>query len=198
MKESIYLLIGVLIGASLFFLFGKTTIFSTQPDIEVSVHNIIVDKVEGLGKMELVKYSFQDVVKHEVIRDWLPDPQVFLFIKGEATGCIDLTRVDSSNVVVFNDTVFINLPDPEICYAKLDHSQSRVYNTRNTFFQEAELVDAAYQKAEKHILESAVKAEVLKMTREKAESILVPIFENITGKKVVISIGKGIKTAPHN
>lgn len=66
---------------------GKNEVKST------TVHNVILEKVESLGKLELVRYKFKDIVEHEMISQWLPDPKALLIVSGEAVGCIDLGKV---------------------------------------------------------------------------------------------------------
>ena len=111
--------------------------FSLLPEEKTeTTHNLILEKVSGLGNMELVRYQFQDVVSHEVIRPYLPDPRVMLFAYGEAVGCVDFTQVDSSSIFLQGDSlVILALPQPEICYVKLDHDRSRIFDTRYTFFE---------------------------------------------------------------
>ena len=158
----------------------------TKPDQPVQVHSMVLEKVEGLGKMELVKYQFQDVVAHEVIRDWLPDPKVVLFIVGEAVGCVDFAAIDSSAIQVYGDTVDIVLPAPEICYTRIDHNESRVFDTQYTFWEEAELVDAAYEAAEVELKKAAERSDLMANAEAQAEVLLKPLLSQLSGKSVNI------------
>lgn len=163
-----------------------------KPDQKVQVHSIVLEKIETLGKLELVKYRFQDVVKHEVIRDWFPDPKVLLFVEGEAVGCVDFAAIDSNSVVVMTDTLMVFLPAPELCYSRIDHEKSRVYDTEFTFFEEAELVDAAYAEAERQIQQAAFQADILLQTKEQAETMLRPILETLANQPVKIAWQKEV------
>ena len=71
-----------------------------------------------MGKLELVKYTFKDVVTHKEVYEWFPDPKVLLIIAGEAVGCLDLSHIDSTSVVFMGDSILVNLPEPEFCYVK--------------------------------------------------------------------------------
>ncbi len=173
------IIIGLLFYRSLFD-------FSLDPPPTRTVHNMVVEKMEAMGKIELVKYQFKDIVKHEQILEWFPDPKILLIVVGEAVGCIDLAQVDSSDIQILNDTIYIQIPEPELCYVKVDHQQSKVYETWFTYWNEAEMVDEAYKIAELEIQRAARQSQVLENTRIQGEQTLTPILEALTGKKVIL------------
>ncbi len=149
-------------------------------------HNIVLKEISELGKLELVKYAYRDVVEQRITRDFLPDPKAILIIQGEAVGCIDLRKVTAEDVVSVGDTLVLHLPKPEICYHKIDHSRSRVYHTEYAFMNEGLLLEEAYKRAEEQILQSALDSDILEQTRQNAALVLKPLLENATGKKVVL------------
>lgn len=163
----------------------KTLSFFKADEIKTT-HNVVIKEIVSLGKMELVKYSFRDVVEQEIIRDFLPDPKAILIVQGEAVGCIDLTKISEKDLVTTGDTLILNLPNPEVCYHKIDHSKSKIYKTDYAFMNEALLLDEAYRKAEEQILKSALDSDILEQTKKNADLILKPLIENISSKKVVI------------
>lgn len=149
-------------------------------------HNIIVKEISTLGKMELIKYNFRDVVEQEIVKQWLPNSKALLIVQGEAVGCIDLTKIQYADIATFNDTLIVHLPEPELCTVKIDHQKSRVYNVEFALFDEAELVQKAFQQAEKQIEKSALEMGILAQTRASAEKILKPFIEKVSGKKVLL------------
>ena len=152
----------------------------------ITTHNIVLKEISELGKLELVKFVYRDVVEQTITRDFLPDPKAILIVQGEAVGCIDLQKVADKDIVAMKDTVIVHLPKPEICYHKIDHSKSRVYDTQYAFMNEGLLLDEAYKRAEDQILQSALNADILNQTKQNAEIVLKPVLENLTGKKVVL------------
>lgn len=150
-------------------------------------HQAVLKEVEALGKLELVKYNFKDVVEHEVKYKWVPNSKVILMISGEAVGCIDLQKIKSQNITEKGDTIYIKMPDPEICYFKVNHQESKVYDTKFTYFNDANLVDEAYKAAEKEIQNMAIRNNILAQTKTNADKILKPTLEQITKKKVVLT-----------
>jgi len=153
-------------------------------EIEVS-HNVLLQQISSMGKLELVKYNFRDVVESKIKKDLLPDAKVLLIVSGEATGCLDLTKIRLGDITEKDSILIVHLPDPEICSYKIDHSKSKVYNTEYAFLDEAKLVDNAFQKAERQIATNAKDMGILEQTKKSAEQILKPFIEKISKKKVI-------------
>jgi hypothetical protein len=158
-----------------------------RPEVVVT-HNTILTTVEELGKMELVRYNFKDVVEYEKeVSRWVPNSKIALIVAGEAVGCVDFTKIRLEDIRFQGDTlVQIALPEPEICYYKVDHSQSKVFSKENTYFQDASLVQDSYRYAEQNIEKAALNSGILHQTQVNAEKILKPMLEEITGRKVVL------------
>lgn len=160
--------------------------FSVLRKNDQTLQHVVLKEVTELGRLELVKYTFKDVIEHEQIKDWLPDAQAILIVEGEAVGCVDLSRVKAADIRAEGDSLAVWLPQPELCSWKIDHDRSRVYSTRFAFMDESKLVDSAYQRAERQIRQSALKSGILEQTRLNADKMLRPLLEQVAGRKVVI------------
>ncbi|QNH61925.1 DUF4230 domain-containing protein [Hymenobacter sediminicola] len=161
-----------------------------NPTPRVTVtHNTVLQKVESLGRLELVRYHFKDVVEYKKSTyRFLPDAKVALIVAGDAVGCLDLRKVRDQDVVFEGDSVVrIALPAAELCTWQVDHSQSRVYSVKNGFFQDAELVDAGYKYAEQNVRRAALQSGILAQTEQNAQQILKPMLETMTGRRVVLT-----------
>ncbi|PMD94343.1 hypothetical protein BWI97_16675 [Siphonobacter sp. BAB-5405] len=156
-----------------------------EPEV-ISNHNIVLREITSLGKLELVKYNFRDVVDQQITRQFLPDAKALLIIQGEAVGCLDLTKMTVTDLGEMGDTLIVRLPDPEICLARVDHSKSKVYNTEFAFNDEALLIDQAFKKAEEQVQTSAIQQGILEQTKLNATKILRPMLEKVSGKKVLL------------
>jgi hypothetical protein len=151
--------------------------------------DIMVEKISNMGKLELVKYSMKDVLEKKELRMILPDKRILFVAVGEVTGCLDLTKIKKADIVNSNpDSVTVYLPAPEICYIKLDHQRSKVYDVSGVLFpsESKEMVEGIYKLAEQKILQNAKDQNILGKTRENAQLIFKPMLENISGKKVAI------------
>lgn len=150
-------------------------------------HNVVLEKMVTLGKLELVRYQFRDVVEHEIVKPLMPDAKALLIVRGEAVGCLDLTKISPTDIASLGaDTLIVRLPEPELCDFKIDHSRSKVYNTEYAFLDESGLVDEAYRKAEIQVRESALQGGILEQTRANGEKVLKPLLESVSGRKVLL------------
>jgi len=169
------------------FIFFRLNDRGTQTVIS---HQSTVEKVEALGKLELVRMNIRDVMEHTLVRQWLPNASALLIISGEAVGCVDLHKVQPENIVIKENTLKIQLPSPELCYCKVDHKKSKVYETRFDYFTGINLVDNAYKEAEKQLEKMALESGILEQTKKNAIALLVPFFEGLGFKQVEISFSR--------
>lgn len=188
-KKLLQLFVFVLLIAGVIFLWEKIrdvkNPFKSEHTTEVT-SNILLEKITAMGKLELVKYNFKDVVESKIQKDLLPDAKVLLVVMGEAIGCIDLTKIRVGDIDNRTDQLVVHLPEPEICTFKIDHAKSKVYDSQFAFMDEAELVDQAFKKAEVQVQQSAQAMGIIQETKTSAQQILKPFLEQISGKQVVL------------
>ncbi len=182
------LISGIITGMLLMFVFTRSP--GGESKVEIS-HNMIVEKIESLGNLEVVKLSIQDIVEYKKVRRWLPNAKTALVVSGEVIGCIDLTRLRPEDIYTSGDSIRLQLPAPEICHTKIDHSKSRIFNIQYGFWDTSEVVDEAYRAAETHLREQAVKLDIDKQSRENAVTLLRPILQAMGFKHVLITFRHG-------
>ncbi len=179
---------------------------------EISTHTIL-QEVEALGKMELVKYHFSEILNYDYLSkgkvrgslltqnyDFDPDISAVMVATGEAAGCLDLTRVTAQDIITVGDTLYVHLPEPELCYYKLDLENTRIIKiTQEGWWsrlfsdgeEEKRVYERAYKSAEQQIRVAALKSGILDKTRENATLILKPMLEQLTKKQVVLVFEPG-------
>lgn len=180
----------------IYFQQAKSSSSATQETIQ----STLLTRIEHIGKIELVKYNFQEVTEVKRIAasmdfkilkiKTIPDSKAVLISQGSAVGCIDLTKMSEESVQHRNDTVYIRLPNPEICYFKIDLEKSRLYDLQISYLSEDDrkaFIQELYKAAEKDIKISATRTGILEQTKENAHVLLGPLFEGITQQPVVIS-----------
>jgi hypothetical protein len=163
--------------------------FSSNEHSVIS-HDVLVKKIEAFGKVELAKFTIKDVIEKKIIKEWWPDSKVLMIAVGEAAGCIDLSKIKASDVKKSGDSILITLPKPEICYLKINHEKSKVYDISGAYFKEdtKALAEDVYKIAEKELTKEVLQMGILEETRKNAYTMLKPLFENISGKRVGIVI----------
>jgi len=180
------ILLGIIIVflAFIFFYF-KTSFFNAKTEIN---EDVMVTKITSMGKLELVKYAMKDVIEKKKINRLLPDERVLFVAVGEVTGCIDLTKVSKQDIKIEEDSLTLYLPNPEICYTKIDHQKSKVYDVSGAWFPSdaKDMVEDIYKIAEQKLTSSAKEMQILEKTKENAQTIFKPLVENLSGKKVGI------------
>jgi hypothetical protein len=153
-----------------------------------------------MGKLELVKYNFQEVSEVKKMADYIdlkffkyklvPDAKGVLISQGSAVGCIDLTKIKRIDIVEENDTLYVSLPAPELCYFKIDLEKSRIYDLKVSYMSsddQRNFVQELYKAAEAQIRDTAMETGILEQTKENAHAVLRPILENLSGKTVMIN-----------
>ncbi|MES2794742.1 MAG: DUF4230 domain-containing protein [Bacteroidota bacterium] len=161
---------------------GFKDFFKTESKV---TQNLVLNQVTAIGKIELVNFQFRDVVESELQKTILPNSKALLIISGQVIGCIDLAKIKAESLDFENDSLIIELPNPEICSNKIDHSQSKVYDVSLfSLYDQSQLIDEAYKKAELQISDSALQMGIIEQTKQNADKILKPMLEKISGKKV--------------
>lgn len=155
-------------------------------------NDMAVTKIQAIGRMELVKLTVKDVLEYTIERDFLPDSKVLLVVSGEMAGCIDLAKIQKDQITVKDSVVHIVLPRPEICYYKIDQQKTRIYNATTYFLldNEALITQLAYKRAENYFKSDSLNQVVYKETEANVQTMLKPLLESITQKKVVLEFDK--------
>jgi hypothetical protein len=152
-----------------------------------SEHLLSVDKIEKMGKLELVKVNIKDVLEQTSERPfYLPNAKAVLIIAGEVVAGIDLEKVQKDDITDSGTQLTITLPKPEILMSKVNHEKSKIYNIEWGGFSTANLVDKAYKTAEISIIEEAKKTGFEETCKNNARALLTPIFKEISGKEITI------------
>lgn len=182
------------------FLWIRYMASSAQEEIRIQ-HQTLLREVEELGKLELVKYRMKDIIEIDKFSKRYLDLGLFriqkgsdakavLIASGEAVACIDLLKIGSEDIIG-GDTVTITLPSPELCYYKIDHQNSRLFNLeKGTLMSNAEFnkfIDTAYAEAEVQMMRAALDAGILKEAEAMAYKMLEPLLQRIAGKPVILN-----------
>lgn len=166
---------------------------SELPDIPPST--VLIERIEAMGKLELVKYSFQEVTEMKELSPSVlnlikldADSKAILISRGEAVGCVDLTKMTDRDISVVGDSVFIRLPPPELCYYKLNVNDTKLYSVETGLFANRDqFISRAYRQAEKNIEKAARKSDILEQSQYQAKMILRPLLEEVSGKTVIFT-----------
>ena len=185
MKKNIsILLLGLIIGGTIVFLISSKE--EKKEELEIN-HEMVIEKIEALGNLEVVRYNIQDVMEYKKVRQFLPNAKAVLIATGEVIVCVDLTTINENDIYTSKDSIRITLANPEICHVKIDHSKSRIFDTEYGLWETAQITDEAYRYAEKGLNERALKLDVASKGRDNTVQLLTPILKAMGFEKTLIT-----------
>src|SRR5690606_4376026 len=80
---------------------------------QVLEQRTVLESIESLGKLELVKYNFQEITelteKNDRYLGIFPteDSKAILISNGEAAGCIDLMKITANDITLKGDSLIV-------------------------------------------------------------------------------------------
>ena len=178
---------------------------SAEP-IAVVSQQTVVNQVRGIGRLELAHFrltvtqaaSFDTPLQLGAF--FIPrKSKVLVIAVGEAIGCLDLAKLDSTAISISDSTVRVRLPAPEVCVHKLDMSKSEVYSAEFSLLlmgdetTKAQLIKGAFKNAEDAVLDAALKQGILPETEKQAELLLKPLLMRLGFKRVEIERSSAAK-----
>ncbi|SMO65791.1 DUF4230 domain-containing protein [Solitalea koreensis] len=155
----------------------------TSHDSLLNNHPFVVEKVQSIGKLELVKYDYNTILQHKEIGDWLPDPLALFLINGQVVSSVDFSKVTNEDVIIADSVITIRIPQPELL-VKVDHGKSKIYETEYRFWDDQKWIDVVLLKAEEQLKTAALKSEIIGYTKKNIEKLLIPTFTVMGFKKV--------------
>ncbi|MDU1889466.1 MAG: DUF4230 domain-containing protein [Dysgonomonas sp.] len=178
------LMAGIIIGILAMYIFSSKD--KKEDKVQIS-HDMVMEKIESLGNLEVLKYSIRDIMEYKKMRQWLPNAKTAMIVSGEVIYCIDLTKLRPEDIYTSADSIRLQLPAPEVCHVKVDHSRSKVYNMEYGLWESEKIVDEAYRHAEKQLEEQATKIDMQVKSRSNTIDLLKPILQAMGFEHVLIS-----------
>lgn len=153
----------------------------------------IVREVRSLARLETIQYSIEKVVTAENRQGplgFLFGDRLLLVAHGEVIAGIDLSKLTAENLRLEGNTLYVQLPPPEIFIATLNNDKSYIYDrdigilTQGSLNLESE----ARRAAEDAIGESALEDGILIQARQNAEIYLERFFDVLGYTDVVFEV----------
>lgn len=188
----VLLILGLIIGLMTMYIF-----MPKKAPIEVS-HNMVVQNIERLGNLEVVRYNIRDVVEYKKVRQWLPNAKTVLVASGEVFVSVNLNQVRKDDIKISRKSITLTLPQPVLSVIKINHSQSKIFNMEFGLWESGQLADEAYKQAEKYLTEQARNLDYEAKGRENAIALLTPILQNMGFENVMINFKPGHHTLDNN
>ncbi|NDV70416.1 DUF4230 domain-containing protein [Dysgonomonas sp. 25] len=183
-RNIIFLVFGLLAGILAMYMIMS---FSSDRAGTETSHNAIVENIERLGTLEVVRYNIKDIVEYKKIRQWLPNAKTAMIVSGEVTVAIDLTQLKPQDIKTGGDYINLRLPCPVIHHVSINHSDSKIYNMEYGLWESEQIADDAYRKAEQYLREQAQKLDYQNAAYENTVTLLTPLLRSMGYNHITIA-----------
>lgn len=127
--------VGVAVGLGVAYAAGNlswTRFVTGEPETETSNTGVVVEGVRELNELSSVQWTESVNVTresgYENIPRFLSGERVLLVAVGEVRAGTDLDGIEPQDVRVDDESITIDLPEPEILSASLDEERTRIYD----------------------------------------------------------------------
>ncbi len=161
---------------------GGTLIHIDQPTV--------VRQIQQLQRLETVSFTMDKIISGEHDSPYLPkflvSDRLLLVVHGEVIGGVDLSKLQSADVVVQGQSISLRLPQAQILVTRLDNAQTRVYSRDTGLFSSPDpnLESEVRQEAERQLQEAAMQGDILKTADGNARSTISSLLQGLGFKKV--------------
>ena len=161
---------------------GGTLIHIDQPTV--------VRQIQQLQRLETISFTMDKIISGEHDSPYLPkflvSDRLLLVVHGEVIGGVDLSKLQSADVVVQGQSISLRLPQAQILVTRLDNAQTRVYSRDTGLFSSPDpnLESEVRQEAERQIQEAAMQGDILKTADGNARSTISSLLQGLGFKKV--------------
>jgi hypothetical protein len=164
---------------------------------EEAQHALSIEKVQALGRLELLQYVVRDVVAQR----WtygvpFAESRVLLIVYGEAVICMDFSQVRVRSQDEKVKRIEVELPEPSVCQVRVDPARSRVYNADFSLVEwwrggEAERVRQALAGAQDSLRRNVEREFPRELARAQAETLLARLLQEAGWREVVFQSASG-------
>jgi hypothetical protein len=144
----------------------------------------IFNQIRPLARLETIQYTVEKVITAEVGQGALAPlfGDRLLFVgHGYVTAGVDLSKLNSEDLVFDDGQMNVHLPDAEIFIATLDNSKSYVYDRDTGLLTHGDinLETAARQAAEEQIRQAALEDGILEQAQTNAENFIQSLLNKL-------------------
>ncbi|MBB6463366.1 DUF4230 domain-containing protein [Flammeovirga kamogawensis] len=151
---------------------------------------LIVEELEGLGRLELYKARVRDVAEYSEENEYLEDipiaseyfkSKILAVIGGEIVAYINLNEIKQSDIRIADSTVIIDLPNLHID-GRVNPKEVKIYSSD---YASPDAMNKLYIEAEKKLRKTGQEMQLEAKAKENAKLYLAPILSKISGNRHV-------------
>ncbi len=160
---------------------GRSTTFNESVPV-------VVEKIQGLNRLESVVYSLDTVVEGSVSTPMLPDvlagDKILLIVHGQSIAGVDLSKLKPEDVRIDGPnsrSIHVTLPPSEIFVTTLDNTKTRVYARSTGLLVPADqnLESETRAKAQQQLQAAAMSDGILDVARKNARASIALLLTSL-------------------
>lgn len=157
----------------------------------------VVKSVRALSRWETSSYTLEKIIDSgsngNVFQQFFFGNRILLIAHGEVIGGFDLSQFSAKDVAIHGSAIELTLPAPQIMVARIDNSQTRVYDRQKGLLVPSDnnLELDSLSAAQKSIQEAACKEGILTSASTNARSQLTSILSSFGFTNITIVIPPG-------
>lgn len=189
----LFIVIGIFIGNNFIFFKNKSTEKKELTTRELH------SSIKQIGNLELIKLNTNHIVEYNLESSnffgYKQKSKVLLIVAGESSACIDLQNIDSLSITEDSLSWTITLPEPFVCFSKVDLGKSKIYDADFDLLEtnKSEIIQDVYKEAESDIEKYANQSNIKQLAKGQATSVLKSLLESLTEKEVRIAFASDLK-----
>ncbi|MBD2462991.1 DUF4230 domain-containing protein [Oscillatoria sp. FACHB-1407] len=166
-----------------------------QPEPQVDVESVVVEQVRGVSELTTAVFAMQAVVptsRDRTFGGYVVGKTTLLYVAyGEVRAGVDLSKVQSGDIDITENSVYLRLPPPEILDSKIDVTRSRVYDYDRGFLglgpdAAPELQDLAQRETLNEIVAAACTEGVLQEASDRAKLVVTQLLNTAGYRDITI------------
>jgi Protein of unknown function (DUF4230) len=155
--------------------------------------NGFLSGIDSVGYYKLITFNLNYAVTDTTANDssginkFHSKGKVLAIINGNVDACINLKRIDKSNIKENDDTAYVTLPMPVLCNAEINYEQSKIYDIN--FYSKVldqNSVDKLYPAAMNNLKAEAIRMGILDQAKINAKKILQPVIKEMLKKNIIL------------
>ncbi len=199
MRLLVYILVGLLLIAGLFYLVSWLKNIFPKSELTVDTsRTAVIKEIRSLNRLETAQFTIDKVIEAGSDQDnafsqILFGDKLLLIAHGQIIAGVDLAKLQDQDVKVSGTTVSMTLPAPEILTSTIDNNQTKVYDRKVGFLTKGNtnLEADARQKALASIEQAACEGKILDQAGENAKKQLTILLTGLGFTSVTVTAPPG-------
>jgi len=181
--------VGVFVHHARAGLAGRLASYITGEPMNIISSGAVVERVQGLNRLETVVYSLDTVVSGDETNPLLPDAiagdKLLMIVHGQTIAGIDMSQLKPENVSITETgagrDIRITLPPSQVFLTTLDNDKTRVYARETGLFVKADpnLETQVRAKAQGQLQEAALSDGILDAATRNARATVAAMLEGL-------------------